>query len=110
MNLTEWKSQVKRGVLEYIILMLIQSREYYGYEIIATLKQYESLSAKESTIYPLLKRLEKEQYLESIWKDVSDGLPPRKYYQITKEGKKLIKEMKPYMAEIFTVIKELEGE
>ncbi|RKJ40083.1 PadR family transcriptional regulator [Acutalibacter sp. 1XD8-33] len=86
MNLDDWKSQIKRGTLEFCILRMISTAPRYGYEIISSLEKWPILSAKESTVYPLLRRLQKEEYLVSFWQDTTQGLPPRKYYRITEKG------------------------
>lgn len=65
MNIDDWKSQIKRGTLEFCILLMIKQRPSYGYEIISTLEKYPILAAKENTIYPLLRRLMKEDYISS---------------------------------------------
>lgn len=87
MNIEDWKSQIKRGTLEFSILLMISKRSYYGYEIISELNKWQILAAKESTIYPLLRRLLKEGYLSSYWQETTEGLPPRKYYFITDTGR-----------------------
>lgn len=87
MNLEDWKSQIKRGTLEYCILLMIHKKARYGYEIISELESSPMLAAKESTIYPLLRRLLKDGLLSAYWKESAEGLPPRKYYTITEEGK-----------------------
>jgi PadR family transcriptional regulator PadR len=66
-NIEDWKSQVRRGTLEYCILVMLSQKTYYGYEMIQSLSKYPILTTKESTIYPLLRRLEKEQYLKATW-------------------------------------------
>ena len=87
MNIEDWKSQIKRGTLEFSILLMISKRSYYGYEIISELNKWQILAAKESTLYPLLRRLLKEGYLSSYWQETTEGLPPRKYYSITDTGR-----------------------
>ena len=87
MKIEDWKSQIKRGTLEFSILLMISKRSYYGYEIISELNKWQILAAKESTIYPLLRRLLKEGYLSSYWQETTEGLPPRKYYSITDTGR-----------------------
>lgn len=82
----EWISQIKRGTLEYVVMSLINSKERYGYDLIQTLDNYPLLKTKESTIYPLLRRLLKKGYLESYWQSMGEGIPDRKYYKITKLG------------------------
>lgn len=90
MNVEEWKSQIKRGTLEYCILKMINQKECYGYEIISALEKWPILAAKESTIYPLLRRLLKDECLSSFWQDSAEGLPPRKYYSITEKGREYL--------------------
>lgn len=51
---------------------------------------YPIITSTESTVYPLLRRLQKENYLESTWKDSAEGLPPRKYYSLTPVGKEYL--------------------
>lgn len=87
MNLEDWKSQIKRGTLAYCILLMIRKKSRYGYEIMSELESSPVLAAKESTIYPLLRRLLKDGLLSSYWQETAEGLPPRKYYTLTKEGK-----------------------
>jgi PadR family transcriptional regulator PadR len=72
--------------LEYCILLLIRETPCYGYEIMNKLNEWPVISTKESTVYPLLKRLQSEGCLKSFWQDTVEGLPPRKYYSITPEG------------------------
>ena len=66
----EWVSQIKRGTLEFVIMSLIQNKDRYGYDVIQTLDNYPMLKTKESTIYPLLRRLLKNGYLESYWQNM----------------------------------------
>lgn len=89
----EWLSQIKRGTLEYVIMMLVKNNDRYGYDLIQTLDDYPMLKAKESTIYPLLRRLLKNGYLESYWQNMEDGIPARKYYRITENGISYLKQL-----------------
>lgn len=86
MKKSDWLAQVKRGVLEYSIMSIISKEETYGYDIIMTLAQWDVLATKEGTVYPLLKRLERDKLIRYVWKDSIEGLPPRKYYSLTDEG------------------------
>ncbi len=90
MNLEEWKSQIKRGTLEFAILLMIQEKACYGYEIMTRLEEWPMLAAKESTVYPLLRRLLKEGCLSAYWQETAEGVPPRKYYAITEQGKEYL--------------------
>ena len=61
MNLDKWKSQIVRGTLEYCILLMLDKKVYYGYEILQELSKYPIITSTESTVYPLLRRLQKEK-------------------------------------------------
>lgn len=88
----EWTSQVRRGILEYCVLLLISKRPSYGYELVTVLNRWEPLAITEGTLYPILRRLVKENYLESYWKESESG-PPRKYYSLTADGRMLLETM-----------------
>lgn len=81
-----WSSICLQNRLEFCILLMIKQQPSYGYEIISTLEKYPILAAKENTIYPLLRRLMKDDYVSSSWQESAEGLPPRKYYSITDKG------------------------
>lgn len=110
MNIDDWKSQIKRGTLEFCILLMIQRQPSYGYEIISTLEKYPILSAKENTIYPLLRRLLKEEYISSYWQESAEGLPPRKYYAVTDKGREYITAMSEEWDNLLNAICEIKGE
>lgn len=107
----EWISQIKRGTLEYAILLLIKDGDRYGYDLMQTLDDYPMLKTKENTVYPLLRRLLKNGYLESYWRNTDDGVPPRKYYRITESGCSYLDELnsdwKTLMKDISKLRKEL---
>lgn len=77
-------TQFKKGVLELCVLVLLYRKDCYGYEMVDEISK--NISISEGTIYPLLKRLKKEEMVISYLKESQDG-PPRKYYQITEKGK-----------------------
>jgi len=91
--LGKWESQVRKGTLDYIILLCLKKREQYGYEMIKTIKSIAGMNISEGTIYPLLNRLKKDGLISSRWVEMETGIP-RKYYQITEKGHKTLKEMK----------------
>lgn len=106
----EWKSQIKRGTLEFCVLLMIARQERYGYEIISELEKRPSLTARESTVYPLLRRLLKEGYLSSSWQDSAQGLPPRKYYAMTDRGRAYLEAMSGEWDKLLEAIEEIRGE
>lgn len=103
MEMSEWTSQVRRGILEYCILLLISSKPRYGYELVTLLDKWEPLAITEGTLYPLLRRLLKENYIESFWQESESG-PPRKYYSLTTDGKRLLEMMSSEWNKISTAI------
>ena len=84
-------SQFKKGVLELIVLVSVNKRDMYGYELV--LEVSKVVDVNEGTIYPLLKRLTNENYFETYLQESTEG-PSRKYYKITDLGKKRLKELK----------------
>ena len=76
-----------------IVLMILRGGESYGYEIIQKLrdKSGEQLNVAEGTLYPVLKKMEAKQWIESSWKTANTGRE-RKYYKLTSEGKKELEE------------------
>ena len=84
-------SQMRKGILEYVILMIIGSWEVYSSDILKILK-YNNLIVVEGTLYPLLSRLRKDNIITYYWVE-SLSWPPRKYFKLTKEGKELLKTM-----------------
>ncbi len=110
MNIDEWRSQLKRGTLEFCVLLMIAQGECYGYELISRLEKQPILSAKESTIYPLLRRLLREGLLSSVWRESAEGLPPRKYYTITDQGRAYLEAMEAEWANLLSAIDEIKGE
>lgn len=110
MNIDDWRSQIKRGTLEFCVLLMIAQGERYGYELITRLEKRPILAAKESTIYPLLRRLLKEGLLRSTWRDSAEGLPPRKYYAITDSGRDYLAAMEAEWGDLLSAIQEIKEE
>ena len=106
-SIDEWRAQIKRGTLEFCILLMIGQRPCYGYDLINRLEKWPILTARESTIYPLLRRLLKEEYLSSFWQDTAEGLPPRKYYAITDKGKEYLGAMSREWENLLSAIAEI---
>lgn len=109
MNIDDWRSQIKRGTLEFCILLMISQKPRYGYEIISELESWAILAAKESTVYPLLRRLMKDGFLTSFWKETTEGLPPRKYYTITETGKEYLNVMSAEWDNLLAAIDGIKG-
>jgi len=100
--------QFKKGVLELCVLSLLTRRDYYGYELVECISKYINIS--EGTIYPLLSRFRKENYVTTYLKESQEG-PPRKYYRITEKGKETYEELlKEWEAFTIGVNKIIRGE
>ena len=91
MNIENTKAQMRKGVLEYCILSILQNGEAYPSEIMGDLK-VGKLIIVEGTLYPLLTRLKNVGLLSYRWEESKSG-PPRKYYQLTKIGAGFLKEL-----------------
>lgn len=88
MNIENAKSQMRKGMLEYCVLLLLKHRPSYASDIIQQLKNAELLVV-EGTLYPLLTRLKNDGLLQYQWQESTQG-PPRKYYALSKEGEQFL--------------------
>ena len=77
---------------------------------LSALERYPILAAKENTIYPLLRRLQREGYISSFWRESAEGLPPRKYYAITEQGRACLAAMSAEWDGLLRAMQELKGE
>lgn len=91
MNEDNFRSQMKKGILELCVLKVVQFQECYASNISERLKKVDLLVV-EGTLYPLLTRLKNAGWIEYRWEESKSG-PPRKYYQITEEGKVILKKL-----------------
>lgn len=91
-------AQMRKGMLEYCVLLILHRKTSYAFEIIQQLKEAELLVV-EGTLYPLLSRLKKEGLLSYEWQESRQG-PPRKYYAIKPEGEALLRELDVVWSEL----------
>ncbi len=91
MKLENTKAQMRKGILEYCILSILNTKDAYTSEILAILKEAK-LIVVEGTIYPLLTRLKNGGLLGYRWEESTSG-PPRKYYTLTETGKLFLEEL-----------------
>ena len=91
MNTDNIKAQMRKGVLEYCILSILDKNDAYASSLIAELKEAKMIVV-EGTLYPLLTRQKNQELLTYRWEESSQG-PPRKYYAITDKGRALLREM-----------------
>ena len=90
-----WTNQLRKGVLELCILNDIRNRRMYGYEIVRKLRKIEGLIISEGTIYPILSRLKRQGLVTTSIQESPEG-PPRKYYELTQQGKTMVCQMNAY--------------
>ena len=91
--------QLKRGLLDVCVLTAIKNEDSYGYQIIKDVRPYVDIS--ESTLYPILRRLETAELLTVRSAEHNGRL--RKYYRITDAGRKRIEDFKSEWAEIMSI-------
>ena len=84
MKLENTKAQMRKGVLEYCILLICKEGPVYAVNVIRGLRD-ANMIVVEGTIYPLLTRLKNNGILSYCWEESRQG-PPRKYYELTEKG------------------------
>ncbi|MCC3357158.1 PadR family transcriptional regulator [Bacillus sp. REN16] len=99
--------QFKKGVLELCVLVLLDKKDRYGYELVQKIS--DQIEISEGTVYPLLRRLTKEEFFTTYLQESSEG-PPRKYYRLTDKGREyshqLVEEWKEFTEGVNLLIKE----
>ncbi|MEN9582581.1 MAG: hypothetical protein RL641_535 [Candidatus Parcubacteria bacterium] len=99
------KSQMRKGILEYCILLTIAKEKKYASDIIRELKSAD-LIVVEGTLYPLLSRLRQSDLLTHSWEESQSG-PPRKYYELTKRGQETLSALRQTWSELSKSINRL---
>ncbi|MAI33945.1 MAG: PadR family transcriptional regulator [Rhodopirellula sp.] len=90
-----WVTQLRKGLIEFCVINVLNDAESYGYEIVLQLKALEVMDVTESTVYPVLSRLKADGYLKVRSEPSSSG-PPRRYFSLTKLGKQRLEQMNSY--------------
>ncbi len=105
------KTELVKGSTEVILLSLLDTKAMYGYELAQKIEEESEgfLRFKEGTLYPALKKLETQGLVESYWQDSSEG-PRRKYYSLTKTGKKALKDLTKEWKAFQTVMNRIVGD
>jgi len=98
MKIENTKAQMRKGVLEFCILSILQHGDAYTSEILSQLKDVKLLVV-EGTVYPLLTRLKNAGLLNYRWEESTSG-PPRKYYGLTETGKLFLMELNTTWSEL----------
>ena len=98
MDISNSKSQMRIGMLEYCILLLLMQQAAYASDIIQRLREAEMI-VMEGTLYPLLTRLKNDGLLGYEWQESTQG-PPRKYYKLTSDGQEALAQLNASWEEI----------
>lgn len=98
MNIENQKAQMRKGMLEFCVLLLLNRGPAYASEMISGLKDAR-LIVVEGTLYPLLTRLKNDGLLSYEWQESTSG-PPRKYYSLTPLGQKCLGQLSTAWNEI----------
>nr|WP_106782753.1 PadR family transcriptional regulator [Lysinibacillus timonensis] len=103
-------TELRRGTLTLAVLSQLQTKQY-GYSLVQLLEQ-SGISIEQSTLYPLLRRLEKQELVESLW-DTTESRP-RKYYILTNFGLEIYEKLKTEWLvnsqQLYQLLKENEDE
>jgi PadR family transcriptional regulator PadR len=98
MSIDEKFTQIRRGLLEFLVLKIIAAKKVYAADILAQLGTTE-FAAQEGTLYPLLSKMRREDLLDYEWQESEAG-PPRKYYALTAKGRAQLRETTDYWQKI----------
>ena len=93
-------TQLKKGLLDICVLKCLNDEDSYGYKLIDDISKHIEVS--ESTLYPILKRLEEQEHLTTYKEEHNNRL--RKYYKITASGKKRLKDLKKEAEKVYKVL------
>jgi PadR family transcriptional regulator, regulatory protein PadR len=96
---------LRKGLLEFLILQIISADKVYVADMMKRLQDTD-FATQEGTLYPLLSKMRREEFVDYEWQESESG-PPRKYYQLTAKGKAQLAEFKDYWAYLNTTINQL---
>jgi PadR family transcriptional regulator, regulatory protein PadR len=109
MGMQLWVTQLRKGLIELCVVATLREGEAYGYQIVERLGRVAGLAITESTVYPLLARLERDGLL-SVRTAPSPSGPPRRYYRLTDAGRRRLHEMTRHWRQVSgSVTQLLEG-
>lgn len=92
MDLGNWQTQLRKGLLDVVVLNLLEQGSWHGYEMVQALKQIDGLKVREGNIYPILARLQTDGLVTCSSEPSRDG-PPRKSFKLSRLGQKTLAEM-----------------
>jgi PadR family transcriptional regulator, regulatory protein PadR len=105
MSVNEKFAPIRKGLLEFLILRIIDVDRVYVADMLRKLSG-TPFATQEGTLYPLLSRMRREGLVDYEWKESESG-PPRKYYQLTDAGRAQLAELRAYWETINNTIERL---
>ena len=105
MNIDGKLGNIRKGLLEFLILKIIAGDKVYVADMLEILSHTE-FSTQEGTLYPLLSKMRRENLVDYEWKESEAG-PPRKYYKLTAKGRSQLAELNDYWKEINATVQRL---
>ena len=106
-DIDNWTTQLRKGLLELCIVNLLAGGDVYAYDLVKRLAKVRGLVVSEGTIYPLLSRLRRMGLLTARLKESPSG-PARKYYGLTQAGWQVREMMNTYWGELIKEVVELQ--
>ena len=103
MNVENTQAQMRKGILEYCILSILEKESVYASDIISQLKEAKVIVV-EGTLYPILTRQKNAGLLSYRWEESTQG-PPRKYYELTDMGREYLLQLDTSWEELVEAIK-----
>ncbi len=105
MNIDGKFGNIRKGMLEFLIMKIIAADKVYVAEMLEKLSNTE-FATQEGTLYPLLSKMRRENLVDYEWKESEAG-PPRKYYRLTVKGKAQLSELNDYWKQINATVNQL---
>jgi len=103
MDIQERFQPIRKGLLEFLVLLVISAKKVYAADILLALSTTE-FKTQEGTLYPLLSKLRRDGLVDYEWQESESG-PPRKYYSLTSKGMTHLSELRAYWDDINKTIR-----
>lgn len=104
MDIKSWKTQLRKGAAELVVLAVLEKQPLYGLAILQAIGEDSGVGVSEGSLYPLLNKLHKLGRISSEWIEDVGATHPRKYYQLTDNGRDNLTAMRIAWAEFSTGI------
>jgi PadR family transcriptional regulator PadR len=108
LDLSNWQTQLRKGILEIVVLNLLVDGRLHGYEMVQRLRQVNGLNIREGNIYPILARLETDGLVISDTEPSRDG-PPRRIFSLTNAGRLTLSSMNDHWDQMIESIRQIRG-